>query len=229
MKHLRKKIEATLAAVTFAEANEPETALNLLRDSRVHEEETGAAVTSNQPIGSTAEPVARGTLETHFMAAAFAEAGEFESARAMLPGYSRRKTVLLAIEGENPKAPIFAYAVSLCRRIDGRLHILQVIPQGGVETNRPSASLSALLRTLESDGIPFTVTCRTAQTQEILYDHLRNHRDVVTAVIDSPSLRNKQAAQADWSETFRKIAKKLSVPLVTALRQEAQNVPVTRS
>jgi hypothetical protein len=49
---------------------------------------------------------------------------------------------------------------------------------------------------------------------------------VVTAVIDSPTLQDKEAGEAYWRETFQNIAQKLAVPLVTALQREPEEVPV---
>ncbi len=160
-------------------------------------------------------------IESVFTAAAFAEAGEFETARQMLPGRQRKATVLLAIEGDVPNEVTFDYTINLCRRLNADMDILQMISTGCSEGDGPSEALSALFPRLEHEGISFEVTVRTARADEILYDHVRNHRHVVTAVIDSPNLRDKEATETYWRETFRNITQKLSVPLVTALQRES--------
>ena len=81
-----------------------------------------------------------------------------------------------------------------------------MLPEGCSEGNGPSEALSALLPRLEAEGISFKVTVHVARAGEVLYDHVRSRRHVVTAVIDSPSLRDKQAAKSCyWRGIFRKI------------------------
>jgi hypothetical protein len=224
MRKLMDKIEAVLTAEAFAEAGEHESALTFLQSSEARK---GATARSNHrymrrrsrgkvPVGET--------LAQHFTAAAFAESGDLDTARRMLHGSKKKQTVLLAIEGEAPNEASFDYTINLCRRLDANLDILQMIPDGGSDGNVPSEALSALLPRLESEGIPFKVTVRMAKAGEILADHLRSLRHVVTAVIDSPSLRDKQATGTNWRGILRNITQKLSVPLVTALQREPMEV-----
>ena len=221
MQSLKEKIERMLTAGTFAEVGEHETALGFLLESQT--DNTVAAKTGNwrETTRSRTKTTAREKLEHHLMAAAFAEAGEFETAREMLPGYERKQTVLLAIEGTEPSPATFDYAVSLCRRVNAHMDILQMKSDWNSDGDGPSQALSALLPALEHEGISFSVTVRNARPNEILYDYVRIHRDVVTAVIDSPSLRNRETDGAYWTETLRSIAEKLCVPLVTASQRSA--------
>lgn len=67
-------------------------------------------------------------FEEVMASAAFAEAGEFESARQML---SRDKTsnkkVLLATDTERVHAGVIRHALNLCRRMGGKLEILHLL------------------------------------------------------------------------------------------------------
>jgi hypothetical protein len=225
MKYFRKKFEAIFTAVTFAEAGDHDSALRFLRDSEIQEEPTERVKELKAATKSSKGKTIREQLSSHFMAAAFSEAGEYETARQMVSSYERKKTVLLAIEGEFPNETTFDYTVNLCRRLNADMDILQVVSRGRSEEDSPSEGLSDLLPRLEREGISFNLTVRKARVDEIIYDHVRIHRDVVTAVIDSPTLRDKEAAETYWRETFQNIAQKLAVPLVTALQREPEEVP----
>ena len=220
MRKLIERIEAILTAETFAEAGEHESALTFLRSSETNGGTTARSKRRNVTKRSRGKVTAGERLAHHFTAAAFAEAGDLDTARQMIHGFNKKQTVLLAIEGEAPNEVSFDYTINLCRRLDANLEILQMIPDGCSEGNVPSDALSALFPRLEREGISFKVTVHMARPGEILYDHLRSHRHVVTAVIDSPSLRDKQAAETYWGEIFRNITQKLFVPLVTALQRD---------
>ncbi len=221
MKNLIEKIEATFAAVAFAEVGDHESALGFLQSSESDEEATVRPKHRKEKTHSGGKMTVREKLANHFTAAAFAEAGDFETARQMLLGRQRKPTVLLAIEGEVPNEVTFDYTINLCRRLNADMDILQMISNGCPAENGPTEALSALFPRLEHEGISFKVTVRMARADKILYDHVRIHRHVVTAVIDSPNLRNKEATETYWRETFRNITRKLSVPLVTALQRES--------
>ncbi|MFC1836675.1 hypothetical protein ACFL2Q_18445 [Thermodesulfobacteriota bacterium] len=226
MNRFRSKIETILNAATFAEANEHETALRFLEGSQRDEDLPERAWGRKSSTTSRDErTTVRRAIEDHFMAVAFAEAGAFETAQKMLPNYRRKQTVLLAIEGEQPNQATFDYAVNLCRRIDASLHILQIVHRSCPDEEDPSEALAQLIPVLEREAIPFKVTRRQVGSDDILYDHLRNHRDVSVAIVDSPSLRDSASTDARWQEIFRKISRKLSVPLVTALEKESVENP----
>ncbi len=217
MKSLRSKVEEILTAATFAESNEHETALRFLSRSESNEEATERAWARKSFSGSTEKKTGvRRALRDHFSAVAFAEAGAFETARRMLPDYRRKQAVLLAIEGEQPNEATFKYAVSLCRRISAKLDILQIVLRSSSEEQVPTEALEDLLFVAERNGVPVELTRRRVGANDVLYEHLRNHRNVSVAIVDSPRLRDTASKDDRWQETFRKITQKLSVPLVTA-------------
>lgn len=223
MKSLRRKIDTLFAAVTFAESGEHETALGFLHGAE-SDEERGRRVEASGGTPRHEDKATVGkSLQDHFMAAAFAEAGEFETAARMVPAYRRTLAVLLAVDGEFPTEVAFDYAVNLCGRLNANLDVLQVLgPESGC-AEEPSPELSAMLNRLEGKGVEFNVTVRRAKAGEMLFDYLRAHRDVVTAVVDSPYLRDKQSRDSSRLRTFRDIADKLSVPLVTAAQRQTSH------
>lgn len=60
-------------------------------------------------------------FENDMAAAAFAEAGEFETAREML---KEERKILLALTGQKSDANAFKYAINMCKRIGAKLDIL---------------------------------------------------------------------------------------------------------
>jgi hypothetical protein len=226
MKSFKEKIEAILTAVTFAEAGEHETALAFLQDSQRAEEASEKTLDWKGITRSAKKATVREKLQNHFVAATFAEAGEFETARQILPAYERKQTVLLAIEGGIPTKATFDYAVSLCTRMNANLDILQILSQSGSDGDGPSESLAALLPGLEGKGVSFNVTVRKAKAIEILYDYVRTSKNVVTAVIDSPTLRDRETADISWKEALRNVAERISIPLVTVSEREPSEVPI---
>ncbi len=226
MKSFKEKIEAILTAVTFAEAGEHETALSFLRASHRAEAVSEKARDRKRATHTAKKTTVREKLQNHFVAATFAEAGEFETARQILPAYERKQTVLLAVEGRVPTKATFDYAVNLCTRMNANLDILQILSRSSSEGDGPSERLAALLPGLEGKGVSFNVTVRKAKAIEILYDYVRMRKNVVTAVIDSPNLRDKEAADIGWKETLQNVAERVSIPLVTVSQREPDEVPI---
>jgi hypothetical protein len=224
MTSLIKKLEAMLAAVTFAEAGEHETALRFLQESQADEMIPELTQSQKKPVHSKNKIGVMKKLESHFMAATFAEAGDFETARQILPDYKRTQTVLLAIEGEHPTKASFDYAFKLCKRVNASLDILQLRTEKYADANSPSESLSTLLPRLEKEGISYKIIVKTAGVKESLFDYVRVHKDVVTAILDSPRVPNRETESTYWNEAFGNIADKLSVPLVTVSKKEANGI-----
>jgi hypothetical protein len=215
MKSFKEKIEAILNAGAFAEAGEYETALGFLRGAERNEEtiyKTADRKRTRKPVEKTS---IREKLQKHFMAAAFAEAGEFETAREILPAYERKQSVLLAIDGSIPARPAFDYAANLCARMNAELDILQILSRSCPDGRGPSEGLAALLPELREKGVPFNVTVKRAKAGDVFYDYVRIRKNVVTAVIDSPDLVDGEPEDTPWKETLQDVAERVSIPLVT--------------
>ena len=68
-------------------------------------------------------------FEADMASAAFAEEGEFDTARAIsLEGKNSGKKVLLGAEGTGVDHKAYRYALNLCRRVGADLEVLQVEP-----------------------------------------------------------------------------------------------------
>ena len=123
------------------------------------------------------KPLKEGLLEKlqrHMVAAAYAEAGELESAQEVMSTARSLKTVLLVVEGSVPDPATFTYAVNLCKRTNSQLDILQVIEKSDAEGDYSDLSQSlaegshhiiGLVRKLEEPKVPFKVTVRVWRCQ----------------------------------------------------------------
>ncbi len=168
-------------------------------------------------------------LQSHMAAVAYAEAGEYQSARELLDPVPRSKTVLLVIEGETPDAASFSHALSLCKRTGGDLDVLQVIPLIGGESHyerlrdemtRGSGHLADLVRQAHEAGVPFKITVRQGEVNEKLFDYAKRHKDVAMVILDSPRARAALPKDKVWDRFAESVCQQLSIPLVTVMPKD---------
>jgi hypothetical protein len=165
----------------------------------------------------------RQRLRKHMAAVAYAEAGEFTSARKIIEG-NKAKTVLLVIEGERPTQAAFQYALNLCRRTGAELDILQVICKNESNDNYDALShrmsagsrrLVDMMQQLESAGIAFKITMRIGEVEQKLFNYAKRHKDVGMVVFDSPRSKTSIKKDPTWRNLIDQISKQLSIPLIT--------------
>ncbi len=143
-------------------------------------------------------------LEQTMAAAAFAEAGEHESARQFLNDFKNgRKTVLLGTDHLEPDLKIVNYALSLCRRMGAGLEIFHVVPSAlcgkGVEVSALVAgdpAFGAFNRKMAALGVEYQPVCSDRGLVREISDHVATHRQIVCVVV-SP------AHAAETSQTKR--------------------------
>jgi hypothetical protein len=107
-------------------------------------------------------------------AAAFAEAGEFETARQTL---KEQRKILLALTGEEADKNAFRYAVNVCKRIDAELEILHVstIDKGLLKLFRSE---------LRREGIEYCFIQKNGSLQEEIQNHTDMKRDILFVVVE---------------------------------------------
>ena len=173
-------------------------------------------------------------LQRHMVAAAYAEAGELESAQEVMSTARSLKTVLLVVEGSVPDPATFTYAVNLCKRTNSQLDILQVIEKSDAEGDYSDLSQSfaegshriiGLVRKLEESKVPFKVTVRFGDVNENLRNYTKRRKDVSTVVLDSAKARADSSDNGAWARVLENIAHQLSVPLVTVVPRNAATAP----
>jgi len=173
-------------------------------------------------------------LKADFAAVAFAEAGEFETAREMAARKGKPRTVLLAIEGELPSKMAFEHALGLCKRMGAELDVLQVVetPQDlsdptelGRRMSEASSNVVRFLQEAQQQGIPFKITLRLGDVNDKLIDYVKRHKDVAIVVFDSPRAGSTDGQSRNWRRLAERFSQKLAVPLVTIADRNPLNSP----
>ena len=160
-------------------------------------------------------------FETAMSAVAFAEEGEFDTARQMLsPGKNAHKKVLLGIDAVEVDTKILRYALNLCKRVGAKLEVLQVLrPEELGETTKSiglhahQLCLSPLQNSLERMGIAYQPLLTNTSLVEELVSYIGKRRDIFCVVLEAtqteekPSLSVKQRLVEEFE--------KLKCPVVT--------------
>jgi hypothetical protein len=128
----------------------------------------------------------------------FAEAGELETARAIL---KERERVLLALREGHIEASTLRYALNTCKRIGADLDILY-LPAADVIT----PELSGFLQELERTGIPHRLVKASGCLQQAVMDYVNARTGIAFAVIDGaddPETEGKLGKLSRWWEKVK--------------------------
>ncbi len=134
-------------------------------------------------------------FEKIMSAAAFAEAGEFETAKRML--YERKK-VLLVLTGTEKDMKAARYAVNMSNRIEAGIEILYL-----AKNSQEKSFLEEYLQELKTKGIEYQVTQCEKSLKEEITRFIEKEKDIEFVVIDSDeagvrSVKDKKAVLNDW-------------------------------
>jgi hypothetical protein len=230
MKRRKDKITALLNAITFAEAGEHEAAKQYLEDIAKSPEASGQKTSANAVPSEAHDKGLTETVRDHMAAVAFAEAGEYQFAESIAHAEARPRSVLFVIDGEAPDANALNYAMSLCKRMQLEMDILQVIGDSDNESNSESPSrqneqaaarVQALANQLEHEGIPYKTSVRRGDPNQLLYDYAQHHKDVFMVIYDSPRATEKSTEGKMWQKIVDGISRKLAIPLVTVTGRQS--------
>lgn len=119
-------------------------------------------------------------MEEIMSAAAFAEAGESDTAIRILHG---RKKVLLVLTGEETDIKAAKYALNLCNRIKVGIEILYI-----TKGNEEKANLHEYLKELQARGIEYQVTEYKESLKEAIMRFIQKEKGIQFVVVDSHDL-----------------------------------------
>jgi len=151
------------------------------------------------------------TFEDTMCAAAFAEAGEFETARQLLKG-DRGKKVLLGTRASTLPLNIFRHAVNLCRRAGASLEILHAGPSP--LTIGPDCDADIL----EDLGVDYWSIDDSDGLEKELVDSTRKRSDVIFVVLHS---RSPLSPEKKRGHQLRRMARQIHCPVVVLNGEEA--------
>lgn len=116
-------------------------------------------------------------FETAAMAAAFAEEGEFTTARELMKEEER---ILVAVAEGKVDEKTIRYAAQTCTRIGAGLDILYVAAR-----TSPEPALEQQLARLGAERISFRVITRTGYIKKEIIDYTNEHNGILFAITDS--------------------------------------------
>lgn len=143
------------------------------------------------------------SFETAMAAAAFAEAGEFDTAREML---RENRMVLLALTGEKSDINAFRHALNLCKRIHASLEILHV-------SDKDTGLSDTFKSELGKNGVNYEYIHKTGCLKEQILRHTSNNSGTLLVVVESSEKLDLNCAKKP-DKALREFWKNLKCPLV---------------
>ncbi|MGV1100939.1 hypothetical protein ACUUL3_16205 [Thiovibrio sp. JS02] len=140
-------------------------------------------------------------LEESMASAAFAEAGEFETARQLLkPVKNAHKRVLLGTDKAEIDAKTIGYAMRLCQRIGGNLEIFHVLRMSdakmATEIEQKKDLIDALKAKFGTKGISYQLVMGQDCLADEVLKHTTTRRDLLCVVFDALEAGSSSCLQA---------------------------------
>jgi hypothetical protein len=152
-------------------------------------------------------------LDNLFAAAAFAEEGEFDTARAFM---RQKRRILLALKGCEMEIDTMVYAKNSSMRIGAELDILCT---GDCDTENPV--FRGMLAEFKKEGVAFRMTTATGCIKDEIVDFTRANKDVVFVIVNSyDDLKMECKGRSSALDAF---VGKLKCPLVVVREGACQS------
>jgi hypothetical protein len=222
MQKIRDKIERLLNAITFAEAGDYVAARQFLAEADSTE--------TNKPGGERAEncvgldPSSIREVKKELSQFDTVHFGAIKDALASLGDHKRLSAVLLATNGDSVQVKSLCYAVSLTKRLDAHLEILQVVSNPCQSATVPSTpreingteSTEISIHRLSDQELPCQVTLATGDFEDAIELYLKSKKHIVVIVYDSIDNSADRASEDQRSRRFvEELSVRLAIPLVT--------------
>jgi len=160
-------------------------------------------------------------FEDAMSSAAFAEAGEFDTAKQMLgQDKNSNKKVLLGTEGTDVNHKAFRYAFNLCRRVGARLEILHILRPS--DTDGPKSleeqlsgvkqGLKPAFDRLVAEGVAYSLNFGEGRIEEEVVKYADGRRDILFVVIEPP--HGASGKKSTFEKRMNEALDRLRCPLV---------------
>ena len=144
------------------------------------------------------------TFQKVMAATSFAEAGEFETARRMLPGNKNaNKKVLLGIDSSASIEETIRYALNICHRLGAGLEVLHLVGDKREATRKLPGVFSQA-----TERIQYHPLYSENSLEEKVADFVKDRRDILFVVLNPDQEKERQGTQ------FSRLLKKLKCPVV---------------
>lgn len=222
MQKIRDKIERLLNAITFAEAGDYVAAREFLAKADSTETNKLGGEGTENCVGLDPSSIREAQKElSQFDTVHF---GAIKDALASSGDHKRLSAVLLVTNGDSVQVKSLYYAVSLTKRLDAHLEILQVIstpceaatvPTTPRElTGRESTEIS--IHRLSEQELPCQVTLATGDFEDALELYLKSKKHIVVIVYDSmDNSADGESEEFRSSRFVEELSLRLAIPLVT--------------
>ncbi len=147
-------------------------------------------------------------FEDAMSAAAFAEAGEFETAKEISKG---RQKVLLTLTGRESDGKSFKYALNICKRIGAGLEILYIS-----RSEQVIQLLKQIKNELKKEDIVYEIVEGSGCIRRAIINHTEKRGDIQFVIIDSSDSLDIECKKDDG--TLSDAWEKLKCPLVLVSR-----------
>lgn len=160
-------------------------------------------------------------FEDAMASAAFAEAGEFDSARQMLgQDKNSNKKVLLSTEGTDVNHKAFRYAFNLCRRVGARLEILHILRPSDTQESASivetlsdvKQGLKPAFERLAREGIAYSLNFGEGRLEEEVVKYTDGRSDILFVVIEPP--HDAPEKKSRFEKRMNEALERLRCPLV---------------
>lgn len=141
-------------------------------------------------------------FDAAMVAAAFAEAGEFETAKETL---KEKRKILLALTGEASDRNAFKYALNTSRRIGAELDILYV-------ADIAKDTLKRYRSALDKEGIDYSIIHKKGSLEKEIRNHTDMKRDILFVVVEISEDMNINTKKSE--KIIKDAWKNLHCPLV---------------
>ena len=141
-------------------------------------------------------------FENTMAAAAFAEAGEFETAREI---QKENRRILLALSGEKSDINAFRHALNLCKRINAALEILHV-------SEEKTGLLNIFKSELSKNGVQYKYIQEDGCIKEQILNHTNKNNGPLLVVVESSEKLDINCGKA--KKSLNEFWKNLNCPLV---------------
>lgn len=126
-------------------------------------------------------------LEDAMAAAAFAEVGEFETAKETL---REQRKILFALTGEKSDINAFRYALNMCKRIDAELEIMYI-------SEHANALLKQFQSELKKEKIEHYLIQRDGCLKEEILNYTSRKREILFVVVEASEGLDINCKKAD--------------------------------
>lgn len=147
------------------------------------------------------------SLQNAMTAAAFAEEGEFDTAREILKAQdNKKKRVLLSINDLEIQPKMLQYAYELSKRVGGQLEVLQILTPS-MMGNIFECIHNPIVKTMRDMGVSYKIITGLGSLEEDLFEYAREKRDILLLMLKNISYESKMV-------NFMKIMGQLNCPVV---------------